>query len=190
MRIARFAALAMSAALLAGCGKLGKGQIEDALNESFGGSVCWAVEDMAKVSFPIRIGYDPTATQGNAILKGLGEQRLISIAERDLSGDTYGFFSSPGLEIDLTDAGRKAGVWDAEKGFCIGDKRVVEVVRFSEPAEEGGMQVTQVEYTWEIARHPSWLDEKAFDDMPGVGEPQDGTAVLRKMDDGWRVLAL
>lgn len=175
--------------LLAGCAELGDREVRSALEESFGDTgVCWALENMENVSFPIRTGFDPTATQGNAILGGLRSLGFIRVRPIETSGNRFGFFSQPGMEVSLTPEGERAGVWDREKGFCLGNKRVTEVVRFSEPADHMGARISQVEYRWAIEDTPAWADATAFREVRGFAGPVEANAVLRKDNDGWRVL--
>lgn len=176
-------------ALLTGCGGLSSSKIEDAIEDSFGDDgVCWALKDMASASFPIRTGFDPLSKQSNAILEGLIKLGFIEVARQEVSNNPYGFFSQQQLVIDLTPSGQDAKVWDAQSGFCIGHKRVVEVTRFSDPTDQSGVQVSQAEYKWAIEDTPAWFEPTAFSSIGGVGEPVEDAVLLQKMSDGWRVV--
>lgn len=174
---------------LVACGGLGDRQIKTALEKSFGDAgVCWRLNEMEGVTFPIRTDFDPMAKQSNAVLAGLRQMGYIELGKAEGSNNPYGFFSRPLAVIDLTPKGKEAGVWDLQRGFCIGHKRVVEVTRFSEPAEQMGVQISQVEYKWAIKDTPSWMEPAAFSQIDGLREPVEAVAVLRKMSDGWQVV--
>lgn len=187
IRLLRISAITALVTALTACnGGLGKRHIRNALETSFGDSgLCWKLQEMQGVTFPLRAGFDPAAKQANAILTGLIRQKMIDVDEREESGLV---FSRSYLEIELTQAGKDAKVWDPENGFCIGRKGVVDIVRWSEPAEQMGARISQVEYTWGITDSPRWLDKKAFAEVEGINTPVEAMAVLRKMSDGWQVV--
>lgn len=180
--------LVLSTALflsLSACGGFGKSQITSALNESFADDgVCWSLRDMDKATFPIRT-LSADSGRPDKILQGLSDTGFIEIGE---GREPMGFSSVPVMVISLTEKGLKAGVWDRKKGFCVGNKRVVEVMRFSEPSEQMGMRVSQVEYKWAIKDTPSWIETDAFSEVEGMSDPVDGVAVLQEMSDGWQVV--
>ena len=188
----RIAIASLAAFVLAACngGGLSKGAIEKAIEASFeDGNVCWATKDIAATTFPIRVGFDPLAKGSNAILEGLVRSEVIQVSQEEVFNGRRGVaFGQQVLNIELTDAGRAADVWDKERGFCVGRKEVAEVLQWSEPGENESMQVSQVTYRWHIVDHPSWLDKAAFASIDGFTEPVEGMAVLRKMNDGWSVV--
>jgi hypothetical protein len=135
-----------------------------------------------------RTDYEPTAQQSNAILTGLRKLGYIDVARDEYSINRFGFFSRPILSVSLTPAGERAGVWDKKNGFCIGQKRVVEVTRFSTPSDPGGVPMSQAEYKWAIKDSPGWVVPSEFPEVKGIAEPVKGTAFLREMSDGWQVV--
>ncbi|EMO2329682.1 DNA-directed RNA polymerase subunit beta, partial [Klebsiella pneumoniae] len=52
----------------------------------------------------------------------------------------------------------------------------------------GNQQVVHVSYTWKLADVPSWVDKKAFANVKGMNEPEDGAINLVKTSNGWKAL--
>jgi hypothetical protein len=73
-------------------------------------------------------------------------------------------------------------------GFCIGRREVDEVIRWTEPASEGGAQAIRIEYTWKLGDRPSWASEELFSTVPGISKPVEDLAVAQKTSDGWQIV--
>lgn len=58
---------------------------------------------------------------------------------------------------------------------------------WTEPGN-GNQQVVHVSYTWKLADVPSWVDKKAFANVKGMNEPEDGAINLVKTSNGWKAL--
>lgn len=186
-RSLRVLLLVLCTLLLCACQRLTERQVANAIDASFDAGLCWKLEDMQGVRFPLRTRYDPANRQGLAILEGLSRQGLIRVQFGEVSASPYGFFPQKVVAIALTPAGEQARVWDPMRGFCVGRKRVMQVIRFSEPTGQPGFQITQAEFTWAVQDVPAWLDRSAFADLPGMLQPKTDTIFLRKMSDGWSV---
>lgn len=184
---------AMAVVLLVGAGAYGLGigrdlskrglasKIDDALVKMEPQN-CWALQQMANVSFPLNISANAA---GNAIIKGLAQGGYITVgapAGRNMFGD-----SGP-VSIDLTDKGKDAKVWDPSAGFCVGTRQVDEVLRWTEPADDGGVQAIRIEYTWKYGKRPSWVSDELFPTMEGMAKPAESMAVAQKTSDGWQVV--
>ena len=180
----RMASIAVASTLIGcGSGDLSKGSlgkiIDDDLVET-NQPECWSLKEKP-TSLPVNVGFGFfSSPQQNPILKGLGEAGYIT-ARRDpssRSGNTW--------VIDMTDEGRKAGVWDEQNGFCVGRKRLHEVIRWTEPAAASGATITTVTYTWMLKDGPKWVKPDMFPDIDGIAEPVEREMVLVKTSDGWR----
>jgi len=186
--------LALAALALAGCGdglsKGSLGKIVDAQLQQRHEPVCWSLQNNA-VSWPVTVdfGFDTPAREPvlvGAVEAGilevqnpnsqlpLGQQLLIGNASRNR------------WSIDLTDKGRKAGAWDSQKGLCIGRRRLHEIVRWTEPAEDDGARYTEVTYTWTLQDAPKWVEPVHFAGIEGAAEPVKSSLTLVKTSDGWR----
>jgi hypothetical protein len=174
--------LALSFTLgLAGCGDgLSKGSVAktvDAVQRSYD-PTCWSVQRVpAQLPLTISLGQPPDR---DPILGGLLRAGLIEAkpVRRGMFGDDW--------QLALTDAGRKAAVWDANKGFCVGQRALHEVVRWTEPAQERGTTYTRVTYTWKLADLPKWVKPELFAEVEGMSTPVESSLALIKTSDGWR----
>ncbi|MGH9891557.1 MAG: DNA-directed RNA polymerase subunit beta [bacterium] len=172
--------------LLAACGEgLSKGSLAEQIDEKLIKKKleCWSLEHMDG-GFPVtvRSGFGPGATANNPILRGLAQGGYITF-----SPDPLGRAFGRAYVIDLTEKGRDAEVWDPKNGFCVGQRRVHEVIRWTEPAGDDGVQMTQINYTWKLADVPDWVDPKLFPDVEGLSEPVESMTIARKTSDGWRI---
>lgn len=140
--------------------------------------VCWMVQ-RKPTQLPLTIGLTLPPAQ-DPILGGLDRSGLISA-----NMVKQGFFGSDWM-IALTDAGRSAGVWDENKGFCVGQRRVREVVRWTEPAQGQSASFIEVTYTWQLGDRPKWLKPAMFPDVDGMVDPVESSITLVKTSDGWR----
>lgn len=167
---------------LAGCGdglsKSSLAKTVDEVQRSRYERTCWSVQRVpAQLPLTIGLGQPP---ERHPILGGLLRAGLInaSIGRRGMFGDDW--------TISLTDAGRKAGVWDPNKGFCVGQRALHEIVRWTEPAQERGTTFTRVTYTWKLADLPKWVKPELFADVEGMTVPVESSLALVKTSDGWR----
>ncbi|MDZ4349805.1 MAG: hypothetical protein U1A22_09760 [Xanthomonadaceae bacterium] len=194
MKTANAAILLLSALALTGCGdglsKGSLGHIIDARLQEHHEPVCWSLRDNS-VSWPVNVDFGLDSPAREPVLVGaveagildlqnpnsqlpLGQQLLIGNASRNR------------WAIDLTEKGRKAGAWDREKGLCIGRRRVHEVVRWTEPADDDGVRYTEVTYTWTLQDAPKWVEPSHFAGVEGAVEPVESSMTLVKTSDGWR----
>ncbi|MDP1693362.1 MAG: hypothetical protein Q8L49_15660 [Burkholderiaceae bacterium] len=139
---------------------------------------CWSVQRVP-AQLPLTIGLTQPP-EAHPILGGLGRAGYITahIGRQGLFGADW--------TIALTEAGRSAGVWDQNKGFCVGQRRVHEVLRWTEPAQGRGATTTQVTYTWKLADRPKWVKPELFAEVEGMTEPVESSITLVKTSDGWR----
>lgn len=173
------------AVLLSGCGE--KGDFEKAINAKFAQSkLCYSLQDNDIVfnkGFPIKVnrGYRSAGySASDEILKGLANQGLL-----DVSQQPNGFSSVDVLEI--TDRGQEVEFWDRKDGACVGHREVSEIKEWTEPGN-GNQKVVRVTYTWKLADVPSWVDKKAFANVKGMNEPEDGAINLVKTSNGWKAI--
>jgi hypothetical protein len=108
---------------------------------------------------------------------------------------------------ELTSAGRAVhrqfppGRWDPSKpvaAFCYGTAVVDSIVRFTEPAEGLGQVMTEVTYTYRLARVAPWAEDAGLrraypyleEELASRAAPREATLTLVQASDGWRVVAL
>lgn len=189
-RSARCTMLGGLAILASGCGDgLTKGRAETALEKSFAAQdVCWGTRDMANTRFPLRVNFNSSQRNGNAILGALAQSGLITLSNTQTRASPGVAQGRPVMLIDLTEAGRKANAWNEQNGFCIGTKGVADVLLWTEPTRDSDWPESRVSYTWQIERVPGWARAPAFHSLQGMDEPVEATATLRKMNDGWVVV--
>ncbi|MGH8614306.1 MAG: DNA-directed RNA polymerase subunit beta [Gammaproteobacteria bacterium] len=170
--------------LLAACGGgLSEGSLAEQIDEYLiekNELQCWSLERMDG-GFPVsvRFGFGSQAPDKTPILRGLAQGGYITFNPDPNPGRAY--------VIDLTEKGRDAEVWDPKNGFCVGRPRVHEVIRWTEPADDAGVQMTRITYTWKLADGPDWVDPKLFPDIEGMSEPVKSMAIAQKTSDGWRI---
>jgi hypothetical protein len=95
-----------------------------------------------------------------------------------------------GKEYSLTEAGTKALLKPGRASFCVGHRKVDEVVQFSEPSSGMGQTVSQAKYTYTVVDVPAWASDPAlqdaFPELAEVLEPKKEAHVdLVLMNDGW-----
>lgn len=182
MRMARWAGVLVLPLGLAGCGDgLSKGSLAKVIDERQRSSYdrsCWSVQRVpAQLPLTIGMGRPP---ESDPILGGLLRAGLISA--RPVRQGMFG----ADWTIALTDAGRSAGVWDENKGFCVGQRALHEVLRWTEPAQGRGATFTEVTYTWKLADRPKWVKPDLFAEVQGMKDPVESSITLVKTSDGWR----
>jgi hypothetical protein len=181
------AVLAVGAAIV-GAGAYGtsalfgtsKGDLEDAINASLAKlpAHCYSFRSMAGVTFPLEI---ETVGSVNPILAGLQSSGFIT-----LQPGTAMFGRT--LTLDLTAQSKAAQVWNPQTGFCLGRPQVKEVLSFTEPKLERGVERMVVRYSWDLQSRPQWLDPAHFSQIDGVSTPVETSQVLTKTNAGWTVL--
>ncbi len=174
--------------MLAGCGNgLSEHSLSKKINASIGQkSICWSLENMA-VDFPVRVGMGfgaGSGPQNDPIIRGLDKAGYITLA----SGGADFLGNVTTVSIDLTDKGRSAKVWNPQAGFCVGHKAVDTIKQWTEPAAEGGSQITRISYSWKIVDQPDWVDKKLFAGVEGMSQPVDAMAIAEKTNDGWQLV--
>lgn len=168
----------MSAALLSGCGP--EGDFEDAINADLQDrKKCWNISSSKPTTFPITVqrGFGSSQTV-HPILAGLETQGMIELEKIDSK-------FIPSDKIDLTPEGERNDIWTDGEGFCIGIPEVVDIVRFTYGDNGQNENTASVEYTYRYEDVPSWLDRDAFAEIPGMVDPEEGYADVRKSSDGW-----
>lgn len=114
-------------------------------------------------------------------------------------GDQYGRYLR--RRYELTPAGREAyraqvstPMSGTRPGFCGGERRLVEVTRYTEPADFVGTRSTQVHYTYRIENPAPWLRHASIrrhfatglgSDLAALEAPQEARMPLVLMSDGW-----
>lgn len=115
------------------------------------------------------------------------------------SADRYGRYVK--RRYELTPAGRDAyraqvstPIDGVRPGFCGGERRLIEVARYTEPTDLAGMRLTEVQYTYRIENPAPWLRhagvQKHFAvrlgrDVAALEAPQEARMSLVLMSDGW-----
>lgn len=97
---------------------------------------------------------------------------------------------SPGKAYSLTDAGTKALEKPGRSAFCVGHRKVDEVVQFSEPNNGMGQTVSQAKYTYTVVDVPAWASDPAvqaaFPELVEMLKPKHEARIdLVLMNDGW-----
>lgn len=97
---------------------------------------------------------------------------------------------SPGKEYSLTDAGTKALAKPGRSAFCVGHRKVDEVVQFTEPSSGMGQTVSQAKYTYTVVDVPAWASDPAvqaaFPELVEMLKPKhEARIALVLMNDGW-----
>ncbi|PKL98436.1 MAG: hypothetical protein CVV17_10350 [Gammaproteobacteria bacterium HGW-Gammaproteobacteria-7] len=179
---ATLAILATASLTLVSCGdspsKSALAKVIDEHNLETYDPICWMVE-RKPAQLPLTIGLTQSPAQ-DPILDGLGRSGLITakIGKQGMFGAEW--------TIALTDAGSSAGVWDENKGFCIGQRRVHEVIRWTEPTQGRTATYIEVTYTWQLEDRPKWVTPEMFPGVEGMVEPVESSITLVKTSDGWR----
>lgn len=91
----------------------------------------------------------------------------------------------PSDKISLTSDGERHDIWTDGEAFCIGTPVVVEIVRFTYADDWQNENMAGVEFTFRYEDVPSWMDRKAFSNIPGMVEPKNDYAQVKKSSDGW-----
>lgn len=107
----------------------------------------------------------------------------------------------PGLHYELSSLGKQyvkpvkrpmMGFGGPSANVCYGNRKVDEVVRYTEPASAMGMTVTQVTYTWKLTNVADWAKnpdvEKTYytpRDLQAADTPEQANMDLALSNDGW-----
>jgi hypothetical protein len=140
--------------------------------------VCWKLDDMAAVQFPINLRSAEPADR-NPIIQG-----LVASGYMTATPGKRNLFGSETL-LALTPQGIEAKVWDAKQGFCVGKRRVDEVIDWTDPNTENGASHVTVKYTWRLQDLPSWVDRDKFSAVDGMTSPEKAMAIVEKRNTGW-----
>lgn len=191
---ANFFGLVTFSLLLVACGdKPSSGELTRKIDERLAEKpVCLSFKDGNDAQFPIKITHAGSLNFGakdpeeDPVLSGLVKGGYMVVTKRREPGLTRNGF----IEIDLTNEGRRSEVWDQEKGACIGRRKVVDVINWTEPAASSkGILTTRINYKWTIVDMPKWAQEgNFFAGVRGVGKEIDDVAVAHKMSDGWKII--
>jgi len=82
--------------------------------------------------------------RGREMLKRMREKGYVSGPEKTLTSNFI--WNWKGSE--LTEKGKKSFPW--KKGLCVGKRKVLEIVEYTEPADLGGMVMSEVKYKYEV----------------------------------------
>ena len=136
-------------------------------------------------------------------LKALVSARLASV--KDEPHEVKDWFGKTRTAIkptyNLTEEGKKFYKADAhnaimggtEGGFCFGKGTVKDIKEFTEPSGAGGVQMTQVKYTYEVSDVPAWAKSAEIltaiprlkQDVESEKTPVDGMDVMVLTNNGW-----
>lgn len=176
------------AAALTGCsGGPSKGDLKEGLAAFYQAkpqAACWNVVNSANVTWPIRVPMNGMDKTQLGILDGVNRSGIATVTSGVTQGD--GGLPIMALTVTLTDKGKSAGAWDAQKGFCVGTRQVQDVTEFTVPNKDNeGM--TDVKFTWHYDDLPSWVERDKFPKLDGMAAPVNDEAVMAKTNNGWRV---
>lgn len=143
----------------------------------------------------------------SGLLDGGASERIAAFAEAGLIEvtservETHDGYRREGERIyDLTATGHAAyrdSLHTASgrgAGFCMGEKDLLAVKRFTEPAEMLGMRLTQVEYTYQLDSLPAWgahpslqraFPRETSEAARAAKEPVTATQELVLTSEGW-----
>jgi hypothetical protein len=124
-----------------------------------------------------------------APFEALEKAGLLSSKPTEVQAGLFGP-KSPGKEYSLTDAGTKALAKPGRSAFCVGHRKVDEVVQFSEPNSGMGQTVSEAKYTYTVVDVPAWAKDPAvqaaFPELVEVLTPKKEARIdLVLMNDGW-----
>lgn len=143
--------------------------------------------------FPVSIA--DTANTGHpdqnldAPFEALEKAGLLTSKATEVVRGPFGV-KAPGKEYSLTDAGTKYLAKPGRSAFCVGHRKVDEVVQFSEPGSAMGQTVSRATYTYSVADAPAWVSDPgvqaAYPDLAEIQKPkQEAHTVMVLMNDGW-----
>lgn len=100
-----------------------------------------------------------------------------------------------GNEFYKADVGEAGGMFrEGKGGFCFGKATVKEITEFTAPADAGGVQLSQVTFTYQVSDLPAWakLPEISAaipalkDAVESEKNPLKGKAILILTNNGWK----
>jgi len=185
----RFASGVLAIALLvAGCGESEEEVFAEAIQNNLPRSMepCFRIQEMTNATFPLRV-LRPLGAQReadlNPILAGMEARGLLSV-EQQQTGKTVLDRRTVDI-ITITPEGEAADVWDTARGFCLGEPRVTEVVRYVYADQGANENAADVTFRWQIENRPDWAEPSAFPGVRGLAGSFETTAALQKALDGW-----
>jgi hypothetical protein len=105
-----------------------------------------------------------------------GMIQAVAIRNPFVMGHLYGLRAAPGV----------VKYWGKD-GFCVGRPVVVEVQKWTTPADLGGATSTQISYTWRLTDVPGWARNPAFANIQGMAKPAEEEAEAIQTNKGWEV---
>lgn len=127
------------------------------------------------------------------VLDGLTQAKLVQVKAATIQQASVlgGTIPAPGYLVTLTSLGKTA-YNEAQKGFCLGEKRAVEVSELDFQTIEGH-QVGMATYSYTLPTMPSWA--KALTTLPEVeaisnGQPLIATASIEENDKGFEAVLI
>lgn len=157
---------------------------------------CYVIQN-----FPITKDYYQGDTRNSLIAlakAGLVQEKELSRKDvRDWGGEKRIQVKS---SFELSETGRKFYKQDVASayggkysGFCVGKAEVMEVVRYTEPADTFGQRLSQVNFTYTVKDLPDWAKSSELIEAvpalkPDVGsdvEPLKRTDTFVLTNNGW-----
>jgi hypothetical protein len=204
-----FACIPLIAALAAGCGSAKK-TVEDEFRRAIDAHLAQDPKCIGEpaITFPAEVptgqylvdmsrDYAAKVRRMDALVRlGLLSARVEG-ENTDREKTTY----------DLTSTGREVhrqvppGRWDPSKpvaAFCYGTAAVDSIVRFTEPSDELGQEVTEVTYTYRLKKVAPWAEDpelrQAYPylerELATRSTPGEEKVTLEHTSDGWRVMTM
>lgn len=203
MKVLRLALAILSTAVLAACGSArdaSKSNFEAAINKHF-------ADDCTPLSFgfgqltgvkgtdhgyPVIVRDTNYALQPNTAARtafdALAKAGLLTSKPAQIPSS--GQEPETGTAYALTEKGKQSLVKPGSVSFCVGHRRVDEVVQFSEPSDGLGQTMSAATYTYTVVDVPEWANDPAvraaFPSLNQLLEPhQKAQATMVLMNDGW-----
>lgn len=189
-------AMVVSTTLLAGCSD-DESKIQSAIQSKVENNFCLKGEkDQNGVMKAVTYATykDVTSFNPQSVLLAITQSKGYVDVKK---GNTY----KPGYDIQfdvtLTEAGKKAGVWDEKDGLCLAKK--IEVTKLHTVTPPDAQNKSNVTFNYKLTDLASWINKSQFEKdivaynkmMKGNYMSLDGssmaTAVVIKTTDGWEV---
>lgn len=163
-------------AVLTGCGGM-KSDLKDAINAEISTQqTCFSLQNN-NVSWPVNLStFDLNLTQ-HPVLAAMKKAKLVAV--KQVTGSFYQQY------LQLMPINGAAKYWSKD-GFCVGHEAVDKVLEWTTPGDRGGIQMTQVTYTWKLTGVPSWADSDAFKSIKGMSKPVKAMSIVVKTNNGWK----
>lgn len=173
--------------LLTGCSdSLDEGVITEVINEAMEEEkTCFSSQDKGEPTWPLRVDrpeVDFLVAPLDPILIAMQAAGHLNITHER---QKRGFYQQ--LVDVIMPTEEAEDWWDANEGFCVGERVVAEIKEWTPPGEES-VEPVVVNYTWHLDA-PSWAKRPEFKDIKGM-TPIEETTALQKTSDGWKITTL